>query len=125
MDDLTAAECAPEVSATALRRMRLVAHLLDESVQVPGTDRRVGLDPIVGVLPVAGDALAAALSLYLIIEAASQGVRRTTLVRMFFNVALDFAAGAVPILGDVFDAYWKANRRNYELAVADLAHRGP
>ncbi|MFB6083224.1 MAG: DUF4112 domain-containing protein [Halorientalis sp.] len=96
----------------AVRRARAVADLLDEAVRVPGTDVRIGLDPILGVLPVAGDSLAAILSLYPVFEAYRLGVSRGTIAKMLLVVALDFVVGSIPVLGDVFDAVWKANTRN-------------
>lgn len=108
------------VDGAAVRRMRVVAHLLDESVRIPGTRFRVGLDPILGVAPVAGDAVSAALSAYVVLESARLGVSYLTLLRMVANVSLDFAVGSIPVIGSLFDAVWKANTRNVELAVDEL-----
>jgi hypothetical protein len=99
----------------ALSRCRVVAGALDSAVRVPGTERRVGIDPLVGLVPGYGDALAAALSMYVVAEAALAGVPAGTLLRMCANVALDAAIGSVPVLGDLFDAAWKANERNVAL----------
>jgi hypothetical protein len=99
----------------SVRRVKLLSNLLDEAVPIPGTDRRIGLDPILGVLPVAGDSVAAVMSLYIILEAALAGVPPTVLVRMLINVGVDTAVGSIPVLGTVFDAVWKANTRNVEL----------
>ncbi|WP_254273696.1 DUF4112 domain-containing protein [Haloarcula marina] len=104
----------------ALGRIRTVARLLDESVRVPVVGIRVGIDPILGVLPVAGDLLAGVCSLYIVAEAVRLGVSKRTLFRMLLNVALDVAVGAVPLVGDLFDAFWKANVRNAELVAAEL-----
>ncbi|MFC5970007.1 DUF4112 domain-containing protein [Halomarina salina] len=98
-----------------LERCRTVAAALDEAVPVPGTDQRVGLDSILGLLPVAGDAVAAAASSYIVLEAARLGAPKSTLLRMGFNIAVDFGVGSIPILGDLFDAVFKANRKNVEL----------
>lgn len=114
-DDLPAS-----VDRGAVRRMQFVARMLDDAVRVPGTNYRVGLDPILGLLPVSGDLVAGVLSLYIVVEAARQGVPAGTLVRMLGNVAIDVGAGSIPILGDLFDASWKANRRNVRLALSDL-----
>lgn len=112
------------VDRAAVGRMRLAARLLDDSIRVPGTRFRVGIDPLLGLVPGAGDALTGALSLYVVVEAARLGVSYATLVRMLANVAVDVAGGSVPLLGDVFDAAWKANVRNVELALADLSSDG-
>lgn len=114
-------ELPDDVDEVAVARMRTVARLLDESVRVPGTNFRIGLDPILGILPGAGDTVAAGLSLYIVYEAARLGVSYSTLARMVANVAIDAVGGSVPVLGDLFDAVWKANRRNVELAVRELS----
>ena len=108
------------VDEAAVQRMRFVARLLDDSIRLPGTKFKIGLDPIIGVLPVAGDAVAAALSGYIVLESARLGVSYLTLLRMLANVGVDFAVGSVPVVGDVFDVAWKANVRNLQLALADL-----
>jgi len=115
-DDLPAT-----VDDGAIERMRLVARAFDEGIRVPGTDFRVGLDPVVGILPGAGDTAAAAVSLYLVVEAARMGVSQSTLLRMLANVGVDAVVGSVPVLGVVFDAFWKANKWNLQLALEDLA----
>jgi hypothetical protein len=96
----------------ALRRVRAAGRVLDDAVRVPGTDFRVGLDPLLGALPGAGDAVAAGLSMYPVVEAYRLGASRRTLARMFALVAIDAAGGSVPVLGVVFDALWKANEWN-------------
>jgi hypothetical protein len=98
-----------------LRRARRVATLLDDAVRVPVVGVRVGLDSIVGLLPVSGDLAVAVCSLYIVFEAARCGVPRRTVARMLANVALDLAVGSIPVVGDLFDAFWKANRRNVRL----------
>ncbi|ELY86703.1 DUF4112 domain-containing protein [Natrinema altunense] len=112
------------VDGAAIKRMRVVAHALDEGFRVPGTDVRVGLDPIVGILPGAGDAAAAVASLYLAAESARLGVSQSTLLRMLANIGIDTVIGSVPVLGVAFDAVWKANKRNLKLALTDLADEG-
>ncbi|ELY81385.1 DUF4112 domain-containing protein [Natrinema gari] len=112
------------VDEAAIKRMRVVAHALDEGLRVPGTGVRVGLDPIVGILPGAGDAAAAVVSLYLAAESARLGVSQSTLLRMLANIGIDTVIGSVPLLGVAFDAVWKANKRNLKLALKDLADEG-
>ncbi|WP_277543040.1 DUF4112 domain-containing protein [Haloarcula laminariae] len=107
--ELTAAEAA------TLDRVHTVTRLLDEAVRIHGTDFRVGLDPLLSILPVAGDAVGAALSLYPIAEAYRLGTPKRTLAAMLGLVAIDAVVGSVPVLGSVFDAFWKANRWNYRL----------
>ena len=113
-------EVPDSVDEAAVRRMRFVANLLDDSIRVPGTEFRIGIDPILGILPGAGDAVSAALSVYIVLESARLGVPFLTLLRMMANVTLDFAIGSVPVIGTLFDAAWKANQTNVELAVEHL-----
>jgi hypothetical protein len=103
---------ATGTEAAALRRARGIAHLLDEAIRVPGTDFRFGIDPIVGILPVAGDTIAAILSLYPVFEAIRLGAPRGTIAKMLLFVGVDAVVGSVPVLGQVFDAVWKANTWN-------------
>lgn len=104
-----------ERERAALRRSRSVARLLDESVRIPGTQRRVGLDAMLGLLPLGGDAIGALLSLYVVVEAYRIDAPNTLILRMLVNVLVDFVGGIVPIVGDAFDAVWKANSRNVDL----------
>ncbi|PSQ42755.1 DUF4112 domain-containing protein [Halobacteriales archaeon QS_9_68_42] len=113
-------EVPNSVDEAAVRRMRFVANLLDDSIRVPGTEFRIGIDPILGIVPGAGDAVAAAMSVYIVLESARLGVPFLTLLRMIANVTLDFAIGSVPVVGTLFDTVWKANRKNVELAVDSL-----
>jgi len=99
----------------AVRRSRTVSGLMDEAVRVPGTGFRVGIDPLLGLVPVGGDTVALALSLYPVAEAVRLGLPKTALARMLLNVGVDFAFGAVPLVGTPFDAVWKANVRNVRL----------
>lgn len=99
----------------ALARARIVSELLDSAVTIPVVDVEVGLDPILGLLPVAGDAATAVVSLYVVLEAALAGVGRWTLLRMLVNVGVDVLVGSIPVVGDVFDVFFRANDRNVAL----------
>jgi hypothetical protein len=96
-------------------RLRRLSYLLDNSIPIPGTPFRIGLDSIIGLIPGVGDLVGGAFSLYIILEAAKLGTPRSLLARMGWNVAIDVLVGAVPLLGDLFDAGWKANVRNLAL----------
>jgi hypothetical protein len=109
------------VDEAALERMETVAYVLDESVRVPGLGVRIGIDPALGTLPLAGDLVSAAFSLYIVAESAYLGVSFTTLLEMLANITIDVAGGSIPYVGPVFDAIWKANKRNAALALEDLA----
>ncbi|MFC7113830.1 DUF4112 domain-containing protein [Natronoarchaeum sp. GCM10025703] len=114
-------EIPPSVDEAALHRMEAVAYALDESIQIPGTNTSVGIDPILGVLPVAGDLFSAGISVYIIVESANLGVSYMTLLRMIANISIDVAGGSIPYAGTLFDSFWKANKRNVELALEELA----
>src|SRR4051794_26334169 len=93
-----------------------LAKLMDDAIVVPGTGIRIGLDAILGFfLPGVGDALSASSGLVLIVLAFVMRVPGVVLVRMALNVAVDAAIGAIPLVGDAFDAGWKSNRKNVEL----------
>jgi hypothetical protein len=99
----------------AERRIWRVTHALDELVAVPGTSIRVGLDPVIGLIPVVGDAVAAVVGVWVIGEAARFGIPRLVLGRMAVNLIVDLAIGAIPFLGDLFDFAFRSNSANLEL----------
>jgi hypothetical protein len=104
------AETAPE-----LRTARRLARLLDDAVRVPGTSFSVGLDPVLGLLPGLGDAAATLLGLGVVLLGARAGLSPATLVRMLAVLLIDAAVGSLPVVGDLFDAGFRANRRNVAL----------
>jgi hypothetical protein len=111
-------------TAARLRRLRELSRLLDGAVVVPGTRFRVGLDPLVGLLPVVGDATTALLSAYVVAEAAALGAPRATVARMVGNLVVDAVVGSIPVVGDLFDAAWRANERNVRLLEARVDDPG-
>jgi hypothetical protein len=92
-----------------------LSHLLDDFIRIPGTPIRFGLDGIVGFIPGIGDILGGLASTIIIIAAWVRGVPKVTVARMVMNVAIETAVGSLPIVGDIFDIAWRANRRNYKL----------
>lgn len=100
---------------TRLEQLRRLSRLLDDGLRIPGTQIGIGLDPIIGLIPGVGDAAGAIMGAAILMEAARRGVPRATLVRIVGNVVLDAALGSVPVAGDLFDVFWKANRRNMAL----------
>lgn len=91
------------------------AWLLDDAFELPIIRRRVGLDPLLGLVPGGGDTVAALMSLGTLLTALRLNVPRVVLVRMGLNIAFDYMTGLVPLLGDLFDFAFKANRRNMVL----------
>ncbi len=98
-----------------LAGLQILAHLLDSAIRIPGLNIRVGLDALLGVIPGLGDIGTSLLSLLILKEASRRGVSKVTMTRMTANLVIDTAMGAIPILGDAFDIYWKANERNVRL----------
>ncbi len=102
-------------SGRALRRLDRLAHLMDGAFRLPGTRWRFGLDGLLGFVPGIGDSVTALVSLYVLAEAWRLGAPPGLVLRMLGNAGLDWAVGSVPLLGDVFDLAFKANRRNLAL----------
>ena len=96
------------------RRLRRLAHALDTAIPLPG-GYRVGWDGIIGLIPGIGDLAGTALSSYIIVQAHRLGAPLVVLLRMAINVLIESAVGIIPLVGDLFDFAWKANRRNVEL----------
>ena len=97
---------------TALEKL---AALLDDGIKVPGTELRFGIDPLIGMLPGIGDGISAMLSSIILYRSAQLGAPKRHLLLMIANIAIDSLIGAVPVLGDIFDFAFRANRRNIEL----------
>jgi hypothetical protein len=104
----------------ANENLDLLSRVLDEWFRIPGTSIRFGLDGIVGLVPWAGDVLAGFASCIILVAAWFRGVPYVTLVRMLVNLGVDVVVGAIPVIGDIFDIAWKANRRNYALLARHL-----
>ena len=107
-----------------IERLDRLSRLLDIAFVVPGTNIRFGVDAILGLIPVVGDWAGVALSSLVILEAARIGVPAGLLARMVGNVVIEGVVGSVPIAGDVFDVFWRANRRNLALLRRHLAREG-
>jgi hypothetical protein len=109
-------ESVETAAAHAVReRLRRLAWFLDSSIPVPGTRFTVGIDALIGLFPVIGDLIGAALSSFILAEAARLGAARPVLLRMALNIGLEGVVGIVPFAGDLFDAAFKANQRNVRL----------
>lgn len=98
-----------------IKRLRTLTHLLDNAIPLPGTPYRIGLDPLLGLIPGGGDIAGAVLSAYIVISAAQLGLPPESLLRMVLNILLEVMVGTIPVLGDLFDVAWKANVKNMEL----------
>ncbi|MCO6387121.1 MAG: DUF4112 domain-containing protein [Aliihoeflea sp.] len=109
--------------ARELDEVRRLAKLLDTRWKIPGIGVRFGIDPVLGLIPGAGDLVAGAISTYVIVKAHRLGVPKSMLVKMAGNVAVDTVVGSVPILGSVFDLFYKASTRNLRLLQTHLEDR--
>lgn len=103
-----------------LHRVRRLANFLDTALRIPGTRIRFGADSLLGLIPGVGDVATAAIAALLVREAYMAGVSKTVLLKMVGNVGLDTLIGMVPVLGDLFDVYFKANARNAKLLAKAL-----
>ena len=119
----------PEVLSPRIKRgskafddenLDLLSHVLDDFIRIPGTSIRFGLDGIVGFIPGVGDLIGGVASCIIIIAAWTRGVSYVTVARMVANVAIEVVVGSVPVLGDMFDIAWRANRRNYALLTGSV-----
>jgi hypothetical protein len=99
----------------AVDRLDFIARVLDTALVVPGTNIRFGIEAIIRLMPGIGDAVASALSCVILLEAHRLGVPRPVLARMIANVLLEGTAGAMPVVGDMFDVVFRANRRNIRI----------
>ena len=104
-----------------MARLRRFAYWLDEGIRIPGTRIRIGLDPILGLIPGAGDAAGAVLAGAIVLESVRQGIDRVGVLRMAANIAIDTVIGTVPVIGDLFDAGWKGNQKNLAILERHLA----
>ncbi|GGY93020.1 hypothetical protein GCM10011614_04870 [Novosphingobium colocasiae] len=107
------------------RRIEALEQLLERAIAVPGTRHRVGLDALVGLIPVAGDLVGAAMGLYLVWEARNLGMSRWQQARMIGNIGVDTALGAIPFAGDLFDFVFKSNSRNLRIVRRHLDKHHP
>lgn len=94
---------------------RLLAYILDDLIPIPGTSFRIGLDPIIGLIPGFGDASSTAIGSLILVRSLQAGVPRVVIARMGANMLINGLLGALPGVGDVFSAWFKSNRRNYQL----------
>nr|WP_102959251.1 DUF4112 domain-containing protein [Mangrovicella endophytica] len=104
-----------------LERLQRLARLMDTAIRVPGLGIRFGADSIIGLIPGVGDAAGGLIGLYMINEARKMGMPASKLLRMAGNVGADALVGAVPLLGDVFDVFFKSHRRNLDIMMEHFA----
>ncbi len=108
-----------------LNRIRKLSRLMDTAFRLPGTKFRIGLDPIIGLIPGAGDLVSTAFSAYIIYLATRFNLPGKDFRQMVFNIALEAIVGAVPFIGDIFDAFYKSNVRNLKILEEHLQQTEP
>ena len=102
-----------------------IARVMDDAIRVPGTNFRLGWDGILGFIPGIGDIVTLTSQLYLVSQALRVGMRKRIYALMIFNTLIDFLVGVIPGVGDVFDLFWKSNRKNAILIRNEIARRSP
>ena len=110
--------------ADSVARLEALAHLLDSAFLIPGTNHRVGIDALLGLIPGIGDLVSTALASYIVWEARQLGLPRWKIARMIGNLAVDTTIGAIPFAGDLFDVAFRANRRNMKILRDHLERTG-
>ncbi len=110
--------------AADLARLRKLAQRMDSAFRVPVFGIRLGWDSMLGFVPVVGDALTLAPSVFILRESIRMGVSKTVMAQMGINVGIDLAIGAIPLVGDIFDIGWRSNTRNVDLLHSHLAKTG-
>ena len=115
----------PGAHARVLAQLERFAWLMDQAITIPGTNIRLGIDPLIGLLPIGGDLATGIAQLAMVLTAHHHfRLPKAIITRMTANVAIDFAVGSIPLLGDLFDVRFKANSRNLALLKRHLAERG-
>ena len=107
------------------KRIEAMEHLLERSLVIPGTKFPIGLDAIIGLVPIIGDLVAAAMGAYIVWEAKNLGLPKWKLWRMAGNIAIDGAIGAVPLVGDAFDVVYRSNTKNLRIVKKHLDKHHP
>ncbi len=100
--------------------MKGVAKVMDDLIRIPATRWRLGLDPLIGLLPGLGDAASGVVSAVAIFYASRGGLPRIVLIRMAANVVINGLLGAIPVFGDALSFWFKSNRRNYQLLAENI-----
>ena len=104
-----------EVKEEKLIRLKRLSERLDNTFTIPGTKYKIGIEALIGAVPIIGDLIGGILASYIMYSGMKMGAPPRIIVRMAVNIAIDFTIGSIPIIGDLFDLVWKANKKNVEL----------
>jgi hypothetical protein len=108
----------PELEPQRVRvdeSLKRLSWLMDDLIRIPGLGWSFGLDALIGLIPAVGDTATSLASFYILASAVRYGVPKVTILRMAMNIGIDYVVGSLPLVGDLFDAWWKSNQRNVEL----------
>jgi len=112
-------------AAATRRRIEAMEHLLEGMFTLPGTNRRIGLDVLLNIVPIAGDVVAAALGSWMVWEARNLGMSKLQMARMFGNVGIDWLFGIIPFVGAIPDFFFRSNTRNLKIIKRHLDKHHP
>tara|TARA_B100001996_G_scaffold210472_2_gene161511 strand:- start:63 stop:422 length:360 start_codon:yes stop_codon:yes gene_type:complete len=104
-----------EILEEKLTRLRQLSENLDESFTIPGTNIKFGIDALIGLVPGGGDLIGGLFSLYLLRTAIKMKLPKSAIISIMFNIIIDTTIGIVPVIGDIFDIFWKSNKRNMRI----------
>ena len=104
-----------EVKEEKLIRLKRLSERLDNTFTIPGTKYKIGIEALIGAVPIIGDLIGGILASYIMYSGMKMGAPPRMIARMAVNIAIDFTIGSIPIIGDLFDLVWKANKKNVEL----------
>jgi len=100
-----------------LQKIAVVTKLMDSQFKIPGTNFSFGLDPLIGLIPGLGAVIDYVISAYLLVSMVQNGASNKVIAKMILNISIDGIGGLIPVLGNIFDFFYKANRKNLVLAV--------
>ncbi len=112
-----------EILEEKLTRLRQLSENLDESFTIPGTNIKFGIDALIGLVPGGGDLIGSLFSLYLLRTAIKMKLPKSAILSIMFNIIIDTTIGIVPVIGDIFDIFWKSNKRNMRIIEKHLVNR--
>ena len=104
-----------EIKEEKLIRLKRLSERLDDTFTIPGTKYKIGIEALIGAVPIIGDLIGGILASYIMYSGMKMGAPPQIIARMAVNIAIDFTIGSIPIIGDLFDLVWKANKKNVEL----------
>ena len=112
-----------EILEEKITRLRQLSENLDESFTIPGTNIKFGIDALIGLVPGGGDLIGGLFSLYLLRTAIKMKLPKSAIISIMFNIIIDTTIGIVPVIGDIFDIFWKSNKRNMRIIEKHLVNR--